>query len=1573
MGARILASNYLKALQLTKQLEKKAQEATKFRKLAEKEIAVAEELIKAAKNMDANVAKAEAKLTEATSALAQKEFKSASELAQESKSIAENALKEHVLMVIDSTKNLIKLAREMGVEAPNLDEPLAKSNEAVTEGKYEEALGHAEKGWEVVDKLLNEQVSKTFTKAQSLIVMVKKIGQDASEVETHLNKAREYTDKSDYEHAWRFISEGMQQAGKLAEDEISKLIENAMVTIELARRMEADVKKAQELYDNAQTALDSQDFEQAINLINKSQSEADKLVGRASTKIIRQCEETIREGKAINAEVTKAQLLFNKAKDAFKSKNFDEVYDYSNQIYEEVENAQFQCVLKTISLSRPKFITAKNIGANLSESVKYLDMARSSLKEKKFVEAMEYARKGEATINKLISNYEGAKEELQLITQAISRAAKIGVDTIRITDLMKEAKGAFDSKDYKKAMNLISQCREKIEQGMYDHTFDIIKKSEEIVSLGEKTDSNVKHVREYLNQANVALKAEDYNKAIELANKIKEEAGDALKKGVTKEIVDLTYVVNSLEEGEGKTNCMNLLANAGAVLDQDNYDEAYGFVIECKKAVNEYVKSSIEKAEVTMASLRDMKGDIPQVEEMLSKAKSLYEEKKFSEALTQSNNILEMVIDQQKTIVTDLASSILENINRAKEYGMDVSEMNERLRGANEAIARRNFREAYYIMTKSKEETLSFIGEHEELTATIIALKSKIEEATKHDIDMSSPMKKLVEAEKSLSAGSFKAVSDLVEECTNEVTQLTLVHSINEKMEFGKECIEIAKNLEMDTSDAELQLKKTVIYMNNEQFENALNSAQKTAERAEELCNVKISDMLSNAYSMIIEAKKIGLDVLTVEVLYQKAEEALELHRYEKAAKYASHSLGEIEEIRDESQRTANIINLAGNYIQEAESLKADVSEARKLLEKAFSELKNNEYLASIELGKKCIRLAKKAKELKVSEAISSFQSIINKSKSEGMDVSKAEKLLEEARIALADEDYNEALRLAMQSESEVEKVDLQKKMAAEIIAVTAAKLKEAEKKGIGADNVRKLLIKAATALKNLEYVKALEFALESGIVLSETTEEYERASTTLHAALARVNESDDVGVDVKKARELYGVAKKAFEEKKFTTSMKFAKETIREAKRSYVGHLSIPIENCEQLIKTASELGVNVTRANNMLDEAKAALEEESYAQVAVFTENCKRLIEREITKNLFEKLSSAKARLTKAKKKGMDLTEVMAILKSGESHLESKEYLDAAKYIRKLMDQMETIEPGAPKVKETAVEEVLEEPSEIAAEEPPAPPLSEEIEEKKKELEEEEKQIPKPDKDVEDLISELAGKLMRISKSGMNTKSAEKLLREAQELSENKPDLALEILKKAETALETELEPFSPNVSLEIDLSDVEEKDKWYEITLVLSNTGKSVAKDVQFIKKGEDFEIQGLEGIKILKARDKLEIPLKIKAVASGDLNFYLNTTFSRIFDGKVCEAQLSHEVTLGKSPEKAPPYKKIKAEKGYKCYACNGKIKPGFMVIECNCGNTYHEACGERIGKCPMCGTLFKKKSSAKKKLALRVDS
>ncbi len=792
------------------------------------------------------------------------------------------------------------------------------------------------------------------------------------------------------------------------------------------------------------------------------------------------------------------------------------------------------------------------------------------------------------------------------------------------------------------------------------------------------------------NKALALYRAGMYDEALDAFNRVmelsrsKKEAGEGIKKGITVEIDVFRDIVLSLGEGDEKSRCLAFLSDAEEALDKDNYIMSHGYVVECKNIVKNYTRKAIEVTDAAISTLKEMEGDISEFEEMFGEVKSLPEDKNYSEVLSLSKKIIQEVNEQQHKLVSDMFTSMADDIDKVKDSGIDFSKQNKMLAEVEEAIKTKSFKKAYDIITQSKDEILELLEKHKELSEALGSLRNQLEEAEKKGVDMSAPLRKIEAIEKALEAQDFETVSKEIEECEGDIKQLMTLHSMQEKINQSEEFINIAKGLGIDTSDAELQQRKAVIYKKNEQFENALDIATKNAEKTEELCNLKVSEMLSSAYSMIIEAKKIGLEVLTVEVLYQKAEDALEARRYDKAAKYASQSLDEIEEIRDECQRAANITYLAGKHIQEAENINADISQAKKLLEKALSELRNNEYITTIELGKKCIGHAKKVKKQKVSESIDLFQSIVDNSKIEGKDVSEAEKLLEKAKIALASEDFMEALKLAVQSESEVGKADLQKKVVTEILDGITAKLEEAEKNGVGSERVRTLLTNSTNALENNHCVKALEYAMESGMELLEATEEYERASTTLQAAQARMKEGENLGVDAKNAKELFETAKKAYSESNYSSAMKFAKETIRKADRSYIEYLSGPIESCEQLIKTAEFLGVNVRRVNNLLSEAKTALRERFYLQVTSFTESCKKLVERDIKRNLFEKLYSGKAKLEKAKSEGMDITGAMVLLESAESSLESKAYMDAQNYYQKFLETLGTVKTEGLKAEE-------------------------------------------------------------------------------------------------------------------------------------------------------------------------------------------------------------------------------------------------------------------------------------------------
>ena len=49
---------------------------------------------------------------------------------------------------------------------------------------------------------------------------------------------------------------------------------------------------------------------------------------------------------------------------------------------------------------------------------------------------------------------------------------------------------------------------------------------------------------------------------------------------------------------------------------------------------------------------------------------------------------------------------------------------------------------------------------------------------------------------------------------------------------------------------------------------------------------------------------------------------------------------------------------------------------------------------------------------------------------------------------------------------------------------------------------------------------------------------------------------------------------------------------------------------------------------------------------------------------------------------------------------------------------------------------------------------------------------------------------------------------------------------------------------------------------------------------------------------------------------------------------------------------------------KCCVCLGRMKGGYSVVKCHCGNLFHKSCIERIGKCPNCSRVYTKVENEK---------
>ena len=116
-----MAGNYLKSLQLAKQLEERAKEASKNRELAEKENDVLQLFLKRCRENDADLSEVEKPQQEFTAAMASKDYQSALGYTRKAMEAAKTAFIKKIGEVGDSVDALVTMMQGSGDTKGALD------------------------------------------------------------------------------------------------------------------------------------------------------------------------------------------------------------------------------------------------------------------------------------------------------------------------------------------------------------------------------------------------------------------------------------------------------------------------------------------------------------------------------------------------------------------------------------------------------------------------------------------------------------------------------------------------------------------------------------------------------------------------------------------------------------------------------------------------------------------------------------------------------------------------------------------------------------------------------------------------------------------------------------------------------------------------------------------------------------------------------------------------------------------------------------------------------------------------------------------------------------------------------------------------------------------------------------------------------------------------------------------------------------------------------------------------------------------------------------------------------------
>ena len=1489
--------SYLRQIQLQKQLEEKAKETTQNRENAEKELEEATQIIAKAKKIDANVADAEALLEETNQAMKAKDFKQAVEKATECKAKSQKIYEDRVKAIVESSAGMLQLAESIGKKSKEGEDLVSKANEAVAAEDLETAVELARKSWQQTEKILHEHLSTRFSSAQSLIMVAKKAEKDTSVAEDLLSRARSALESNDYESALNFTKDTFQNVASELREDIESSLEETDAIVGFCNEMKADVTRIIPVVQRARSELKKGEFDKSLNSTKQAKVEAERTLHKCVEERIESFDKVVASAEEINANVSSAKNILAESEAALREGNYREAVIKLKGAEEEARNSQFQKVLVTISTSRSKFVTAKNIGADLTKPLELMEKAREAMKKESFKEALDYAQATDDEVSKIVKEFETVEAEIKSMQKSFALADEIGVDTATAKKLLEKARIALQSRDFSKVLGLVTKSREAIEKAESDRTMQAIESAESSLTLGQRMGLDLTDEDKILEKAVASMKSKDFEASIKHAVDCKASADDAIETHLSEAISTLQKEVQMA--GEGSVGARKLLDKAEAAFAREDFPKAFSFIDEGMKIVEsnltDFAGKSLEAMDSALSLADSLNVDAKPLRDKYDQAKAHMDSEKYRRVV----DVGERAIGDLATLSEKAFSIVEAKVVKAKKLEMEIEEMRGHLKKARMAIGTENYNAAFKSLTECDGLAEDSLQMHEKAYKAISSSAALIAEAKKKKVDVKKSLEMLLAAKKALEKSDYEQALKLAGRSREKIEELISKEDSTLILKEVAGKYRAASELGFESEEIKQTIGFAQTALAAGEYEKAEELARKSEKDVISLLKENVSNLISTTQLLVVEGKGVGMDTTVAEDLMAKSKELFEAESYEEAAASVQQAKKEVERLRELSDTATELIKNAENLMSAMDDMNVETPKSRKLLEDAVAKKEAQQFEEAIDLAQRCQNELNGERDDYITSTIASFEDVIMRAKEDGVNTMTAEKLIGEAKELFEKGEYRKSLEVAMKSESEVERVGLQQDMAAKAINTVSRKL---EAFSAPAPEAESLLLESHACYEKGDYVKALELAIKGGDEFSRIKESHESAEGLLDKAREAMQMAKDVGADLEGIIESLRDANTAQKEGDSAKAKEMAEECVSKAEESAKATLTGRLDAVTERIGRCENLGIDTEGVRWMISEANALIESRNYNQAVDIIKGSEEAVSKGLQEKVAEVISNSEAAIVHATKMDADVSDSQNLIDEAKEAFEQGDFEKAVDLAEKSVEAVES----------------------------------------KRRWE----------KDFFDLTYQASTTISSAKKFGIDVKDAEKLLISALDLKESDREKSLTLAEEAYESAKAAVDAFSPAIEAVLEIQDPK-RDEWSSAKITLTNSGKALAKDVVIEILGA-AEVEDIEPIATLRANAFEEVPIKIKITGTGDVPLAMKVTTSRIFDEKEYEFETIATVSVGPREE----IHVVTAEETTSCPICRGKIKKGLKVVKCKgCGDVFHELCAKTAEICPRCEALI----------------
>ncbi|MEF8873999.1 MAG: hypothetical protein V5A88_04925 [Candidatus Thermoplasmatota archaeon] len=1305
-----MSGKYLKARKLAREMEKKAEETAQLKEETKKKKEKVEELLEASSEIDIEVDveidedELEEKIEKGKEKIEDKDFEEAEEEFDEVIEEIQKSNFAKLEKLLSPVKEFLDTAGK-GSEHGALRERIEETKELIEEGEIKKGFEKANEIKDESEDIIDNEVSKELKEIKSLLKTASRSGKDFDQIKKTVSKANYAYEADEYERAVSLLSESREDLEEKLEGELDEMLKTLQARIKKFNKQGMDVSEAENIFEEAKECEEDEEFSEALKCIQEGHEKLDELFVEMLKENIEELKQEIEEAKEIDAPTEDVEEMLTEIEDLIEDEKHDKASGLLDKAFEEIREAKFNQVLNTIAESRDYFIKAKNIGADIDEPMEMLNKAKSSLEENNYKEALNWASNGREKVEDMVKDFEEAKSEIEERKEKMEKLTEIiELDLSEPEDILSKAETKLMSKEYDKALSLVDDFDEAFDKDASELIMENIDEVEKLTMVGDEIDIDMEDLSEKLEESAERTKSSDYIKGAEIVEEVENTAKDRLEDELEKTAQDIRESLKRLDkvEEDAKEKIQDILGKANNKLASERYKEASRLISEAEEELDLAQIGSAEKhlqnALDVVDSLEEMDIDkeeleIPRYRGGIKEAEDILEEEPY-QAVESIDGLMEELNEKLEERTEQVFGVAKKETVQARKTGVMIEDLRERLIECKKKMKQGNHLEALRIAVNVKEEAINTREERKKAYENISDTASKVSRSKKEGkIENISEIKdQLVEAKEEFRDRNYTEAEEIAERASSMIEGLESKEAFEKKKEEVEEKIERVQGFEAGFEGVDA-LKDDIedISETAEEEEDGYTRGVERLEDIEEELDTEMENTLENLFedtkSSIESAEKLGMNTKKLRRDIKSAEDLKDKGDYWKSLGILKDCQNKIRGLQRRYEEAKNILENTRDKLQDAENIKAEVEEGKTVLEKAEEAFEKDRYDETIERAEEAEKKLEEAQRERVEKILEKFRNKVRSLRSEELDTALADNLIHKAEKAKERGDYKEAINYSMQSEGELEKIDLQQSISRKSISTAQEKLKEAEEKGLFVDNAKDELQEAKNSYQSGFYVKSFDEALKAGKEVNDALKAYQETNDFLDNIDVAINGLEPEGVDVDGLKSAKEEVENDFQNGDYVKAHSHIKEAeeILDENRQYLNEM---ISHIETQIEDKGEDGETA----KILERARPVLDIGRPLKVIKLINNAKEVSGLNRIEKYKDTVEEVKNLVEKARKFGASVETVEDEIEEAEALEEDGKIDEALEKAEEALEKVEeALEPYSPQLEVEVSEELI------------------------------------------------------------------------------------------------------------------------------------------------------------------------------------------------------------------------------------------------------------------------------------------